>query len=155
MAGQRTSGRGIFSALVTTDLVGVARSHAQTAQPIAPQPIAPQPIAPQPIAQQPITQQAITQWPARLETPSGLLTLYQPQPDKFDGNLLTARAAVSLTPTGQTEPQFGAIWFHARVSADRDTHQVTIQDIEVKQVKLPNATPEQDKQFGWISWKQR
>jgi hypothetical protein len=148
MAGQRTSGRGIFSALVTTVLVGVARSHAQTAQPIAPQPIAPQPIAPQPIAQQPITQQAITQWPARLETPSGLLTLYQPQPDKFDGNLLTARAAVSLTPTGQTEPQFGAIWFHARVSADRDTHQVTIQDIEVKQVKLPNATPEQDKQFG-------
>lgn len=94
--------------------------------------------------------QAVSQWPQRLDSPGGLLTVYQPQPEKFDGDMLTARAAVSLTPPGATDPEFGAMWFHARVSTDRDARLVTIQNIEVKQVKLPNATDDQDKQFGVI-----
>jgi hypothetical protein len=93
-------------------------------------------------------QAQITQWPEHVEGPTGLLTVYQPQPEKFDGNMLTARAAVSLTPAGSTEPEFGAMWFHARVSTDRDAHQVRIESIEVKRVKLPNATDDQNKQFG-------
>jgi hypothetical protein len=92
--------------------------------------------------------QQVTQWPAHVESPAGLLTVYQPQPNKFDGMMLNARAAVSLTPTGQTEPQFGAMWFDARVATDRDTHTVTIQNIQVKQVKLPDSAPDQEKQFG-------
>ena len=92
----------------------------------------------------------VSQWPQRLESLSGVLTVYQPQPEKFDGNMLTARAAVSLTPPGAAEPEFGALWFHARVSTDRDARLVMIQNIEVRQVKLPNSTDDQDKQFGGI-----
>ena len=95
-------------------------------------------------------QAATSQWPQRLESPAGLITVYEPQPDKFDGNTLTARAAVSLTPTGAKDPEFGAMWFQSRVATDRDARAVFIQDVQVKRVKLPNASDDQDKQFGQV-----
>jgi hypothetical protein len=92
----------------------------------------------------------VTQWPQRVDSPDGLITVYQPQPAQFEGDTLTARAAVSLTPPGATEPQFGALFFTARVATDRDTRIVTIQDITIKDVKLPNSTPQQEQQFGQV-----
>jgi hypothetical protein len=95
-------------------------------------------------------QAAPSQWPQHLESPGGLITVYEPQPDKFDGNTINARAAVSLTPPGAKDPEFGAMWFQARVSTDRDARTVSIQNIQVKRVKLPNASDDQEKQFGQI-----
>ena len=92
----------------------------------------------------------MSQWPQRLDSPDGLITLYQPQPAKFEGDTLTARAAVSLTPPGATEPEFGALWFTARVSTDRDARAVTIQNITIKQVKLPNSSPDAEARFGKV-----
>jgi hypothetical protein len=45
-------------------------------------------------------------------------------------------------------PVFGAAWISARVSIDRDARTVTVIDVDVPKVKLPNATPEQEKEFG-------
>jgi hypothetical protein len=92
----------------------------------------------------------VTAWPLRIDSPSGLLTIYQPQPEKFEGDTLHARAAVSLTPPGATDPEFGAIFFQARVNTDRDARTVAIQDITVKHVKLPNFTADQETQFGQV-----
>ena len=93
---------------------------------------------------------AVSEWPLRVDSPAGVLTVYQPQPEKFEGDTLTARAAVSLTPPGATDPEFGAMWFSARVATDRDARVVLIQNIAVKQVKLPNATADQEQQFGQV-----
>ena len=54
-------------------------------------------------------------WPRRLDTEKGQLTIYQPQPEKFDGNTLTGRAAASLKAANQKDPTFGVFWFTARV----------------------------------------
>ena len=47
------------------------------------------------------------------------LEMFQPQPELFEGNRLRVRAAVSVIPAGETEPQFGAVWFEARVVTGR------------------------------------
>jgi hypothetical protein len=83
-----------------------------------------------------------------LDSPDGLITIYQPQPTKLDGNTLTARAAVSLTLPNTTDPQFGAMWFTSQVFTDRDARTVQIQNLAIKQVKLPNSNPDQEKQFS-------
>ena len=51
-----------------------------------------------------------TGWPREIETKRGKVVIYQPQPDTFEGNVLTARAAVSVIPQDK-EPVFGAAWF--------------------------------------------
>lgn len=86
-------------------------------------------------------------WPRAIETPKGSIVIYQPQVDTFEGNELTSRAAVSVTPTGKTEPVFGVVWVNARVDTDRDTRRVRILDIKVPTVRFPNATEEQEKDF--------
>jgi hypothetical protein len=96
----------------------------------------------------------VSVWPQRVDSPGGLITLYQPQPTKFEGDVLTARSAVSLTPPGSTDPEFGALWFTARVFTDRDSRIVTIQNVTIKQVKLPNASPDQEAQFGQVLMQQ-
>ncbi|MHC4238546.1 MAG: carbohydrate-binding family V/XII [Planctomycetota bacterium] len=80
-------------------------------------------------------------WPRDIEVAEGTITLYQPQLESFKGDRLSARAAISLTQKGETEPVFGAVWFDARVATDRDTRVVTLLDLDVPQAKFPNADP--------------
>ena len=82
------------------------------------------------------------EWPITFETAKGRFVLYLPQPETFRGDKITARAAVSATPAGKTQPVFGAIWFEARVLTDRDNRTVTIVEMSVPQVRFPNASPE-------------
>jgi len=70
-------------------------------------------------------------WPRDINTPEGVLTIYQPQVETFKGDQLTSRAAVSIQLKGKYEPVFGAVWTNARVSTDRDARLVRILDIKV------------------------
>ena len=79
------------------------------------------------------------QWPLHIDTASGAITVYQPQMTNFDGNKLTARAAVSVVPPGQQDPTFGALWMESRVSTDRVARTVQIQDITVTKTRFPDA----------------
>ncbi len=92
----------------------------------------------------------VSAWPLRIDTSAGQLSIYQPQPETFEGDQLSARAAVSLLPTGATDPEFGATWFKARVFTDRDARTVTIQDLDVRQVKLPNSSADQQAGFAAV-----
>ena len=91
-----------------------------------------------------------TQWPVRLDTPSGLIAIYQPQPESLVNDRLTARAAVSLTPPGAQDPVFGAMWMNARVFTDRDSRTVTIQDAQIQRVRFPDSSDAQQQQFQQI-----
>ncbi len=79
-------------------------------------------------------------WPMHLDTPSGQITIYQPQLTNFDGDKLSARAAVSVIPPGQQDPVFGALWMESRVSTDRVARTVQILDVTVTKVRFPDAT---------------
>jgi hypothetical protein len=91
-----------------------------------------------------------TQWPLRMDTSSGQIAVYQPQPETFEGDKLTARAAISLAPPGAAEPVFGALWMQARVSTDRDSRTVTILDTQVKRVRFPDSDDGQQSQFAQV-----
>ena len=68
-------------------------------------------------------------WPREIGTEKGVLTIYQPQPEKFEDNVLDGRAAISMLPKGKSEPIFGVMWFTAKVDTDRDAGTALIRDI--------------------------
>jgi hypothetical protein len=76
-------------------------------------------------------------WPRELDTEMGVFTFYQPQPDKFENNLLQGRAAISLVAKGKKEPVFGVIWFSGRVDTDRDEETALLRDIVVTNARWP------------------
>jgi hypothetical protein len=89
--------------------------------------------------------EAMAGWPLRLETEDGLITVYQPQVSKLDGDKLSARAAVSVVKKGGTDPIFGAVWFDSRVSTDRVARTVQILNIAVTKTHFPEAVDDPDK----------
>jgi len=89
-------------------------------------------------------------WPKQIDVPEGRVIIYQPQPEAFEGDMLSARAAVSVTVASQTEPVFGTVWFSTRVQTDRDNRTVEILDIAVPRVRFPNATPEHEERLKSI-----
>jgi hypothetical protein len=82
-------------------------------------------------------------WPKRFEHPKGTVTMYQPQPEDFKDNVLTARAAVSVKTKDMKAPVFGAVWLSGRVLTDRDSRMATIDQVKVTDAKFPGAKPEQ------------
>ncbi|MEA2736034.1 MAG: hypothetical protein QOE14_2485 [Humisphaera sp.] len=87
-----------------------------------------------------------TAWPLSIQSSAARIEIYQPQPESLTGDKLDARAAVSLLPPGATEPMFGAMWMSARISTDRDERTVTIRQVDVKNVRFPDAAPAQQAQ---------
>ncbi len=99
----------------------------------------------------PVTADENSNWPREIKTKKGKVVIYQPQPDTFEGNVLTGRAAVSVTPKGG-EPVFGAAWFEATVSTDRREREVELEQVEVPRVRFPDATPEQEQKLSdWLA----
>jgi len=83
-------------------------------------------------------------WPREIETDRGLVVMYQPQVDRLEGSTLHARAAVSVTPKGESEPVFGAVWMEVRIETDLDARVVEYREIRVPRVRFQDATPEQE-----------
>jgi hypothetical protein len=80
-------------------------------------------------------------WPREIPVEGATVVVYQPQSDTFEGNKLSGRAAVSVTPTDQ-EPVFGVVWFEARLETDRDERMATVDDVAVTRVGFPGADEE-------------
>lgn len=79
-------------------------------------------------------------WPRAIASPSAKVVIYQPQLESLNGDKLTARAAVSITATGSTEPVFGAMWVAARVVTDREDRTVDLRGVSVTDIRFPDAT---------------
>lgn len=80
-------------------------------------------------------------WPRQIDVPEGKIVIYQPDMDSFEGNILEARAAISVTPTGTTAPVFGAVWVRCRVDVDTDERMVTFSEMRVPRVRFPESEP--------------
>jgi hypothetical protein len=82
-------------------------------------------------------------WPKVIENPQARVVVYQPQIESFNGVTLAARAAVSVTPP-KKDPVFGAVWFDARTTVNRDARTVVLDSTKVTEMKFPGATPGQE-----------
>ena len=84
-------------------------------------------------------------WPREIEAASGVLvTVFQPQVDALEGDILKSRAAVMIRESDGAEPVFGAVWLETRISTDFDTRMVHFEALEVPRVRFPDATEEQE-----------
>lgn len=78
------------------------------------------------------------QWPRTLQAKNGgTVTMYQPQPEKLEGNIVTGRTAVSVKQKSTDDPIFGALWFTATMETNRDNRMAVLQSINIRDVKLP------------------
>ena len=80
-------------------------------------------------------------WPREIPVEGASVLIFQPQSDTFEGNMLSGRAAVSVTVTDQ-EPVFGVVWYEARLETDRDTRTATVEDLTVTRVGFPGSEEE-------------
>lgn len=86
----------------------------------------------------PLFMQAQETWPRVLQAKDGSkITIYQPQPEKLSGNLLTGRTAVSVKQPNAQDPVFGALWFTAQMETNRDNRMAVLQKLSINQVKIP------------------
>lgn len=77
------------------------------------------------------------QWPRTLENANGgKIALYQPQPEKMEGNIITGRTAFSVKQKSTDEPVFGALWFTAVMETNRDNRMAVLQSIKINDIKL-------------------
>lgn len=82
-------------------------------------------------------------WPREIKTQDATIVLYQPQVENFSGDLLEARSAMAVTTKKGDAPVFGATWFNSRVSTDKETREVLLEDLVVKSIKFPEASQEE------------
>lgn len=82
-------------------------------------------------------------WPREIKTKEATIVIYQPQIEKFSGDMLEARSAIAVTTKKGDGPVFGAAWYNSRVSTDIETREVLLEDLVVKSIKFPEASQEE------------
>jgi len=87
------------------------------------------------------------EWPQVFKVKQGKIVVYQPQPESLEGNVLKARAAVSITPKDKDEPVFGAVWLEAEVDVRKDDREVKIDGITVTKARIADAQAGQEQKF--------
>ena len=87
------------------------------------------------------------EWPREIDIPNGVVVIYQPQPEKLEGNILYGRTAVAIERDGPTEPVFGVIWFEATLDTDRSERTATITELSVTSVRFPDQDEEKEQKL--------
>ena len=78
------------------------------------------------------------EWPKTIATSDGsIIKIYELQPESFKGNILKARAAISILEKGKSDPTFGTFWAVATVETDRDNRRIIIQSVKIPNIKFP------------------
>ena len=89
-------------------------------------------------------------WPQEVTAPEGKIVVYQPQPEKLEGNVLVGRSAMSLELYDNPDPIFGTFWFKARIDTDRDSDTAIVRDMEVLRVRWPDSKDAGEQRFTAI-----
>lgn len=78
-------------------------------------------------------------WPRQFVQSGDSITIYQPQVDAWQDNLLRFHAAVALKAPGMDQPTFGVINVQAVTAVNKDTRLVDLHDIAVVSGRFPAA----------------
>ena len=87
-------------------------------------------------------------WPREAKAADGtVVTVYQPQVERWAQNQLSGRAAVSVQRPGEKEPRYGVIEISARTDVDKGADLVTITSPRITKSSFPGATEQQAAQI--------
>ncbi len=82
-------------------------------------------------------------WPMEIESEDGFVTtLYQPQLESFQGDILEGRMAVTIKPP-EKEMIFGALWFKARMATDVENRTVVFEKMDIIKTHFPDLVEEE------------
>jgi len=77
-------------------------------------------------------------WPKEFDHDNYTITLYQPQYDAYEHNVLEGRMALSVKAKDK-EPVFGALWFKARLETDKEARTASLVSIIISKVYFPGV----------------
>lgn len=86
-------------------------------------------------------------WPLRFNVAGTDFTVFEPQPDSWDGHQLVARSAVAVQGSHQPEATYGVVSFTAVTLVDKNTHRVTLANFQVTSADFPTAPNQKQKQI--------
>jgi len=87
-------------------------------------------------------------WPRTFQLGAAQAVVYQPQVESWQGDQLSFRSAVGVTPTGVTKTEFGVIWATATTQVDRVSRMVTLTDVTLTRSNFPTLP---DKGASYLS----
>ncbi len=64
------------------------------------------------------------------------MVIYQPQPDAFEGNKVSGRAAIAVKEKAADPLTFGAIFFDAKVLTDKATRTASLESLVINNAKI-------------------
>lgn len=76
-------------------------------------------------------------WPREIDVEGNVITLYQPQLESLDKNVLDGRMALSINPK-DGDIIFGALWFNATLLTDMDNRTADLVKLEIPMIKFPD-----------------
>jgi len=79
-------------------------------------------------------------WPRDIQAGTNQIVIYQPQVEKWNGNQLEQRAAVSVQKSSASTPEFGVVWMTARTEVDKSTGQVALEDLKITRTHFPSES---------------
>jgi hypothetical protein len=99
-------------------------------------------------AADPATDVLDRRWPMQIESGADRIAIHSPRWESFSGDVLTGRAAASITPLGADEPAFGSILLECRTESDRVSRTARIVDIAVTQARFPGIAGAPDRSIA-------
>jgi hypothetical protein len=98
-------------------------------------------------------------WPSQFSADGQSFTLYPPELERWDGDTLQARGAVSVQAGSDSKPVYGVAELVARVEVDNASQLATVREIRVTRVNFPTAPQEAQRylellrpQFAAVTW---
>ena len=76
-------------------------------------------------------------WPREFDVENTTITIYQPQIESFNNNILEGRMAISIKPDDK-DMIFCAAWFKATMSTDTEERIATLEKMEIPKVHFPD-----------------
>ena len=87
-------------------------------------------------------------WPREAKAADGtVITVYQPQVERWAEGNLSGRAAVSVKRPGEKEPHYGMIELAARTEIDKASDVVTLSAVRITKSNFPGASPEDSEKY--------
>lgn len=77
-------------------------------------------------------------WPRTVPSGESTITLYQPQVDRWEGNVINAYQAISVRKGSTGTPIYGVAYFTARAEVNKASRLVTLEDYIITNVSFPS-----------------
>jgi len=87
-------------------------------------------------------------WPREVKAKDGgVITVYQPQLERWANNQLAGRAAVAVAKPGEKNPRFGVIELTARTEIDKSADMVMLSNVSIAKGSFPGTSPQESEAY--------